>query len=154
MTEPEDKSETLAACTAQKPRMQDDNHRFQAGKGRRWLNGVVAAYWLAMFVGTHIPNPEAIIGPEVSDKLLHFSAYFVLMALLLMRHRLTEGRWASGPQLWRLLAVVCLYAAADELLQAVPGINRHADVQDALADIAGAVGAVAAAGLVSRALPD
>ena len=112
------------------------------GKSRRWLaNGAVAGYWLAMFVGTHIPNPEAIIGPEVSDKLLHFVAYFVLMTLLAGRERLLSVRWPAGRKLGHLLLLVTAYAATDELLQAVPGINRHADLYDALADFAGAFAA-------------
>jgi VanZ family protein len=98
---------------------------------------------MAMFVGTHIPNPEAIIGPEVSDKLLHFLAYFVLMALLATRERLLVSRWPTFRRMTTCLLVVSGYAIADELLQAVPGINRHADVQDALADVAGAATAAA-----------
>ena len=114
----------------------------QTGRRRQqFANGVVAGYWLAMFVGTHIPNPEAIIGPEVSDKLLHFAAYFVLMALLAGRERLLNAQWPASQKLGRWLLLLTAYAAIDELLQAVPGINRHADLYDALADIAGAVSA-------------
>ena len=112
------------------------------GKYRRRLaNGAVVSYWLAMFVGTHIPNPEAIIGPEVSDKLLHFAAYFVLMTLLAGRERLLNARWPAARALGCCLLLVTGYAAIDELLQAVPGINRHADLYDALADFAGAFAA-------------
>lgn len=110
-----------------------------SGKWQRAINGFVAAYWIAMFVGTHIPNPEAIIGPEVSDKLLHFVAYFGLASLLIGRRRLLASQWPTPRQLSRLLILVGVYAAVDELLQLVPGINRHADVWDALADGAGAL---------------
>lgn|GEM_PF-2052250 len=117
-----------------------------AAVGRRgWINLLVAVYWIAMFTGTHIPNPEAIIGPEVSDKLLHFAAYFVLMALLIGRDRLLTAQWPGVRRLGGWLLLLIGYAAADELLQAVPGINRHADVQDALADVAGAVAAATVA---------
>ncbi|MHC4875348.1 MAG: VanZ family protein [Planctomycetota bacterium] len=154
MTEPEETPEALSACTAREPNAQAAGCRIQGTTFRGWFNAVVAAYWLSMFVGTHIPNPEAVIGPEVSDKLLHFAAYFVLMTLLLGRHRLATGRRATRLELCRLLIVVGLYAVADELLQAIPGINRHADVQDALADLAGAGGAVVIAGLLGRICAD
>jgi VanZ family protein len=108
---------------------------------RRLVNGAVAVYWMAMFVGTHIPNPEAIIGPEVSDKLLHFVAYFVLMMLLAGRERLLNARWPAIRKLGGCLLLVTVYATLDELLQAVPGINRHADLYDALADVCGACAA-------------
>lgn len=120
------------------------------GRWRRSINGCVALYWIAMFVGTHMPNPEAIVGTEVSDKLLHFSAYFVLMALLLGRDRLLAGHWPTASRIFRGMVLVTAYAAADELLQAVPGINRHADFQDALADVAGAFGAAAVCFLWAR----
>ena len=110
-------------------------------KWHGWLTAIIAAYWLAMFIGTHIPNPEAIIGPEVSDKLLHFLAYFVLTALLLTRLQTLNRSWPTGWRMARLLSVVCIYATADELLQGIPGINRHPDVLDALADMSGAAGA-------------
>lgn len=139
--------ERSAAETPESPAQPNDGGVLPASR-RRLINGCVAAYWFAMFVGTHIPNPEVIIGPEVSDKLLHFVAYFVLMTLLIGRLRLLDSQWPTGQQLVRLLLLVGAYAAVDELLQAVPGINRHADVRDAVADIAGAVaaGAVAALG--------
>ncbi len=127
--------ETVTEVRAEKT----DIPETQRGKHRRRLaNGAVAGYWLAMFVGTHIPNPEAIIGPEVSDKLLHFVAYFVLMGLFAGRERLLGARWPAGRTLGRWLLLLTAYAAIDELLQAVPGINRHADLYDALADMAGA----------------
>ena len=116
-----------------------NRHEVRAdGYRHRVTNGIVALYWSVMFIGTHIPNPETIIGPEVSDKLLHFSAYFVLMAMLVGRVRLLSSQWPAFGNLLRWLLLVTVYATLDELLQAVPGINRHADLHDALADVAGA----------------
>jgi len=105
---------------------------------------VTGLYWLAMFVGTHIPNPEVLISPETSDKLLHFLAYMVLYSLLAIRHRLHHRVWPDGRATGRLLLIAGGYAVLDEVLQGLPGIQRQPDVLDALAD---------AAGLLSAAIP-
>ncbi len=45
---------------------------------------VLAAYWLCIFVGTHLPNMGEIVDLrfEVNDKVKHFSAFFLLGGLL------------------------------------------------------------------------
>ena len=102
---------------------------------RRLLTVCLAIYWGVIFTATHTPIPPQAI-PPVSDKVLHYFAYAVLGVLLTVwqilrdeRHRLTLRQAA-----W-LLGIVCLYGIADELLQ-IP-VNRHADIYDFLADLAG-----------------
>lgn len=102
---------------------------------------VTGLYWLAMFVGTHIPNPEVLISPETSDKLLHFLAYMVLYSLLAIRHRLHHRLWPEGRAAGRLLMIAGGYAVLDEVLQGIPGIHRQPDIMDALADAAGLLSA-------------
>ena len=52
---------------------------------RKWIVAVVVCYWIAIFIGTHLPQiPKGIEG--VSDKFLHFGVYAGLGGLLaLMR---------------------------------------------------------------------
>ena len=110
---------------------------------------IIGCYWLAMFVGTHLPNPELLIGPVVSDKTLHFGAYFVLAGMLAIRTQLLHGDFRRSSAV-RIVGLLTVYAAIDELLQALPQINRHADWWDGVADIAGAISACAVMGLWGR----
>ena len=109
---------------------------------RRIATGILIAYWCALFVGTHIPNPERFLPPDVSDKTLHVLAYFGLTFLLLVRDAL--GRPFTVRRGLLLLAAVSVYAAVDELLQAIPALNRTADVGDWAADVCGAALALGA----------
>ena len=108
----------------------------------------LTAYWLLIFVATHVPNPEDLPAPDVSDKLLHFSAYFVLYALLSVRHRLLAGGWPGGNCQVKFLLLTTSYAALDELLQMLPGINRNADWLDGFADCGGLLTAAAIVWLI------
>jgi len=96
----------------------------------------LVAYWCALFVATHIPNPERFLPPDVSDKTLHGLAYFGLTFLLLTRDALSRPFTARRGM--TLLGAVLVYAALDELLQAIPALNRTADLGDWAADVAGA----------------
>ena len=116
------------------------------------MNLLIGSYWLAMFVGTHIPNPELLIGPIVSDKTLHFGAYFVLAGLLSIRTQLRQREWRRSSAIGIVLLLTA-YAAIDELLQALPQVNRHADWWDGVADIAGAMTACVLMSLWSRWAP-
>ena len=110
----------------------------------RWENRLrllatpaVAGYWLLIFVTTHIPNPENLPTPDVSDKLLHFSAYFVLYGLFSVRHRLLTSDWPDGKRHGQFLLLLTIYAVLDELLQLLPVVNRNADLLDGIADCGG-----------------
>ena len=103
---------------------------------RRWSGVALLVYLTALVTGTHLPHPEKLIPIESNDKLLHFGAYFGLA--FLMATRLQSLR----PVTWRAMLVIWSLAAftgiVDELTQMLPGINRHCEFNDLLADIAGA----------------
>lgn len=107
-----------------------------------------AIYWLALYVGTHIPNPDMLIGPHVSDKVLHFSAYIGLYLVLAVRIRILSDAWPTMRQTIILAAMTSLYSAFDEITQGIPIINRHPDIMDAVADCSGVVSAILVIGIV------
>ena len=108
---------------------------FDSKWSQRGSGVVLLVYLTALITGTHLPHPEELISLPSNDKLLHFGAYFGLA--FLMATRLQTLR----PVTWRALFVIgCLAAttgAVDELTQMLPGINRHCEFADWLADIAG-----------------
>jgi VanZ family protein len=96
---------------------------------------VAAVYWLAMFVGTHVPlsRPPAN-DPYSLDKLLHAAAFAGLAFLV------TAVGWACGFRSWKLYAsvfvILAVYGIFDEASQAFVR-RREADPIDWLADLAG-----------------
>lgn len=95
--------------------------------------GTLGVYWLALFVGTHMPLSVQSLG-RINDKLLHFGAYAGLAFLLALV--LSTLRVRRGTLLLPLL-VAAVYGCFDELSQlAVPG--RQAEVADWAADVFGA----------------
>jgi VanZ family protein len=98
---------------------------------------LLAIYWVAIFVGTHLPA-EADFSPRFNDKIKHFGAYFVLGTLLC--YVTTSTRLSRRFGAIALVGIV--YAAIDEITQKlVPG--RTADVFDFLADSGGILAAIA-----------
>lgn len=97
-----------------------------------------AAYWLLLFVGTHIPgNPHDAGGHW--DKLYHFSAYFGLTILLCTS--MANFRRPGPATYAAIVGLVAAYGVMDELTQMlVP--SRTADPLDWLADMSGALLAV------------
>ncbi|MCC9645283.1 VanZ family protein [Rhodopirellula sp. JC740] len=96
----------------------------------------LASYWIAIFVGTHLPKlPSAM--PKLNDKVMHFAAFFGLAMLLCY--------CTNSPRIWRrfpIIVAMCLvYACVDELTQSFVR-GRHSDPMDFLADMAGTVTAV------------
>jgi len=95
--------------------------------------GVIAliAYWLLIFVGTHLPTvPE--IAANVSDKAKHFVAFFGLGTLLcyITNSRQLVKRFTT------IGLVGMLYAGIDETTQHFVA-GRQPDVMDFAADSAG-----------------
>jgi VanZ family protein len=100
---------------------------------RMALAALLAAYWLSLFLGTHIHRvPQSLAGHN--DKLLHLCAYGGLSVLLL------AWRISRGPASIRTVAVFWLliagYGAFDELTQILVG--RQCDFFDWTADLTGA----------------
>lgn len=106
---------------------------------------VFVAYWLLLFVATHVPQIPVRQPVTMFDKVAHFFAYALLawLAALVLRlkHRMHWGSYAL------LLAGIAAYAAVDEWLQ--PYFGRTADRGDWIADLFGA-----AAGLATFALAE
>ena len=107
---------------------------------------VTAVYWVAMCVGTHVPNPPDVVPTNVSDTWLHLGAYLGLAVLLV--GSLAVSRPVSRRDAIRVWLVAVSYGALDELAQMIPVLHRSAEWKDLGADAVGAaVGA--AAGLVA-----
>ena len=103
---------------------------------RRWSGVALLVYLTALVTGTHLPHPEVLIPIQSNDKLLHFGAYFGLAFLMATRlQTLRPVTWRATLAIWSLAA---LTGVVDELTQLLPGINRHCEFADWLADIAGA----------------
>jgi VanZ family protein len=96
---------------------------------QRLARFALAAYWLAMFIGTHIPGQ---FNPEFTwpDKFVHCGAYAGLVFL---------ARWAFLGRDWsnwgRWTLLLATYGAIDEITQ-IP-VNRTCDPFDWTADVVG-----------------
>ena len=100
--------------------------------GIRVATILLAVFWTAMFVGTHVPRVSM---PHVShvDKLFHFGGFTGLAFLMAWAVPTQHGR----PRWNVLVAAVASvgYAAVDEFTQ-IP-VGRTADILDWLADTTG-----------------
>ena len=110
---------------------------------------VTAGYWVAMCVGTHLPNPPDVVPTNVSDTWLHLGAYFGLAALLV--GSVAAGRRVCRRDAIRLWVLVVCYGALDELTQMIPLLHRTAEWKDLLADAAGAAAGVLTGLVLARA---
>jgi VanZ family protein len=104
---------------------------------RRWKLAIVAlaVYWPTLFILAHIPIPGKVRDAGVSDKVLHFLAYLILVFLfwiVLNPNRKVCWRKAAS---WLVLLIMLVYGIMDELLQGYWG--RSCDVMDLVADLAG-----------------
>ena len=97
---------------------------------------ITAVYWVAMCLGTHLPNPPDVVPSNVSDKWLHLGAYFGLAVLLI--GSLAAGRRVTRRDAIRVWLVTICYGALDELTQMIPVLHRSAEWKDLGADAAGA----------------
>lgn len=95
-------------------------------------------YWVILFTATTIPGNQL---PDIhlSDKIEHFSAFFILavllnLTLIYQRKSLLLFKYAA-----LVTIIICLsYGAIDELHQMfIPG--RSADLRDWLADSVGVI---------------
>lgn len=95
---------------------------------------LLVLYWPTIFVLSHIPMPKVVLEADVSDKTLHFVAYFVLVFLLWGVVKPYEKvRWNKAC-VWWILMVVVWYGVMDEWLQGFVR-GRCVDVRDFLTDL-------------------
>lgn len=90
-----------------------------------------ALYAAALFVATHWPALALPSVVPVSDKTIHFVAWGVWLALL-------AHAWEMPLVLLLVVGIGC--SIADEASQAIPALNRHASLMDAVANAMGVVG--------------
>ena len=117
------------------PTERTPNWRTRLLSAQRWSGVLLSGYAIALLTGTHIPNPEGFFPIEGNDKWLHFCAYFGLAFLIATwrsRTRPIGIKLTLG--VWLITAFV---GATDELTQQLPGINRHCDFSDWIADTSG-----------------
>lgn len=107
---------------------------------RQACGGILAVYWVAMFIATHLP-PSQVSIPGGSDKSIHALAFFGLGFLLSL------WKWFKRPQSIatsiRTWLMILGYACVDELLQGPVG--RTPDIHDGFADMIGATAGIAVA---------
>jgi uncharacterized protein YfiM (DUF2279 family) len=99
---------------------------------------VLALYWPALFILTHIPIPRVVQEADVSDKSLHFLSYLVFTFLFWFAvngDRKVKWRRAAP---WLILFVIIVYGILDEWLQSYVA-GRSCDVRDFLMDLTGAL---------------
>lgn len=95
--------------------------------------GTLGVYWIAIFIGTHMPHGVQGVG-NVNDKVLHFGAYAGLAFLLTAALKTLRVRHGT---LLLPMAIAAMYGCIDELSQyPIPG--RQADIADWAADVFGA----------------
>ena len=104
---------------------------------RRVVGLALVVFWVSVFISTHVPSPDLGDLPKHSDKFMHFVAYACLSFLL--------GLWRAAwrPMTFRdyatVFGITAAYGVVDELLQAIPILNRSCDPVDALADWCGSL---------------
>ena len=103
---------------------------------QRWSGVILLVYLTALITSTHLPHPEVLFPIESNDKWLHFGAYFGLA--FLMATRMQTLRPVTGRVMLAIWSLAAVTGVVDELTQLLPGINRHCEFADWLADIAGA----------------
>ena len=134
--------------TANNPRSRGALRR--AFPPRAWALVAAAAYWLALFVATHLPGDDRVDPQRVIphlDKAIHAAAFAGLGFLLAFG---ISGWWKPGPRLYlSVIALLGLYATVDELSQGLVS-RRYSDLRDWVADIVGAIAGVAVFGLLER----
>lgn len=99
----------------------------------RITSSILAVYWLAIFVATHLPG--SALPPLGSDKAYHLMAFFGLSVLLswVLAQKIASAR----TRISAVLVITISYAIFDEWSQQFVA-NRTPDVSDVVADACGA----------------
>lgn len=98
----------------------------------------LALYWIILFTATTLPGNQ-LPDLHLSDKIEHFSAFFILavllnLALIFQRKSFVLFKYAALVT----IVITLSYGAIDELHQIfIPG--RSADIRDWLADSTGVI---------------
>ena len=116
--------------------------------GIRLATCVLAIYWGALFTGTHIPTIPKF-DSRITDKELHFSAFFGLAILLCW---VIQTRTTAAKKFGKVLAIGLSYAAIDEITQGFVR-GRQTDIADFAADSCGILSAIALYALMRFFLP-
>lgn len=104
---------------------------------KKWLIYFpLIVYWLLLFVATTLPAKD-LPDTHVSDKIEHFTAYFILAVLLNFAIMFQNKYIKLRRKAWLLtLIIISSYAALDELHQLfIPG--RDCDILDWVSDTSG-----------------
>jgi len=110
-----------------------------------WYRRVLPAYWIFLFLATHLPHPK-LAGPG-SDKRAHLLA-FGMLAFLFWKFAESFHRPLTKRLVWIALPVLGVYAAADEYLQQF--VKRDTNWPDLFANWAGIVIVLAALEFLRR----
>jgi VanZ family protein len=106
---------------------------------RSWLSigiwVILASYWIALFIATHVPMEMVLLPGGVPDLIPHFITYAVL-AVLFATALLVTARRLNGRHFVAAWILIAVYGAIDEVTQ--PLVGRQASLLDWLADAAGA----------------
>jgi VanZ family protein len=103
----------------------------------RAVYAIVVAYWLLLFLGTHLPPTAGDTPPPADwhlDKLAHCLAFAGLAFLLCTASTISRGFHQSV--YIRVLLLVAMYGAFDEWTQRFI-TGRESDLNDWLADLLG-----------------
>jgi len=96
---------------------------------------LLVIYWPTLFILAHIPIPQFVRQAHVSDKILHFLAYLILVFLLWLTISPDKKVSWRRAAVWLVLLVMIGYGVVDEWLQRYVG--RNCDVKDFAANLAG-----------------
>jgi VanZ family protein len=109
----------------------------------------LTTYYLALVVATHWPGANVNVVPGVRlDLFIHIGAYAGLAGLMALAG--VGGGWWSGRAVVLIVGLTAALAVLDEATQAIPVVRRTFDVDDLIADLAGAVLGASAGVTVTR----
>lgn len=126
-----------------KPAVEDFELKYFRTMNQRISIALLAVYWAAMIVGTHIPAEHVPYMFSWADKLAHFFAYGGL-AVLIVNAFGFQGTMKFGMRaVGGLILLLLVHGALDEVTQSfIPG--RVPAIADWIADgLGGAVGVAA-----------
>jgi VanZ family protein len=95
----------------------------------------LAVYWVALFIGTHIPIDRIPLHQGSADKAAHLAAFAGLAMIFATTWQLSAGRLMTRHLMW-VWIVIAIYGGVEEITQ--PLVGRVASVWDWLADSIGA----------------